>query len=61
VIAGRNNTVIPSFVGARLQVHNGREYKTLVVREEMVGHKIAEFVRCTKPFSYRPTNANKKK
>lgn len=56
----RSNTIIPSFIGARLLVHNGRDYIPLVVREEMVGKKIGDFVATQKPFSYRATNAGKK-
>lgn len=58
-VTARNNTIIPAFVGARLLVHNGKEYLPLVIKEEMVGHKIGDFVRCTKPMTYRATNANK--
>lgn len=60
-VTARNNTIIPAFVGSRLLVHNGKEYLPLVVREEMVGHKISEFVMTTKPRTYRATNANKNK
>lgn len=56
----RSNTIIPAFVGARLLVHNGKEYIPLTVREEMVGRKIGEFVETRKPFTYRATNAGKK-
>lgn len=56
----RHNTIIPAMVGARLLVHNGKEFMPLNIREEMVGQKLADFVRCTKPFTYRATNANKK-
>lgn len=60
-VTARNNTVLPAFVGARLLVHNGKEFQQLVVKEEMVGHRIGQFVKCTKPFTYRATNANKNK
>lgn len=60
-VTARNNTIIPSFVGARLLVHNGKEFRPLVVREEMVGHQIGEYVYSTKPKTYRATNANKNK
>lgn len=56
----RSSTIIPSFVGAHLLVHNGRDYIPMTVREEMVGHKIGDFVATQKPFSYRATNAGKK-
>jgi ribosomal protein S19 len=60
-VTARNNTIIPAFVGSRLLVHNGKEFQPLVVREEMVGQKISAFVACTKPRTYRATNANKNK
>ena len=27
----------------RFQVHNGKEYHEVVIKEEMVGHKLGEF------------------
>ncbi len=56
----RSSTIIPSFIGAHLLVHNGHQYIPLTIREEMVGHKLGEFVATQKPFSYRATNAGKK-
>lgn len=56
----RSNTIIPSFIGAHLLVHNGHQYVPLTIREEMVGRKIGDFVASQKPFSYRATNAGKK-
>ena len=56
----RSNTIIPSFIGAHLLVHNGHQYVPLTVREEMVGRKIGDFVATQKLFSYRATNAGKK-
>ncbi len=60
-VTARNNTIIPAFVGAKLLVHNGKQFMPLIVREEMVGKHIGHFVMCTKPYSYRNTNANKNK
>lgn len=60
-VTARNNTIIPAFVGARLLVHNGKEFKPLIIKEEMVGHPLKDFVLTTKPYSYRATNANKNK
>lgn len=59
-VTARNNTVLPAFVGARLLVHNGKQFVPLTVREEMVGRLLREFVLTTKPFTYRATNARKK-
>ncbi|KXN74371.1 putative mitochondrial ribosomal protein S19 [Conidiobolus coronatus NRRL 28638] len=51
----RSCTIIPSFVGAKFLVHNGRHYLPVNVTEEMVGHKLGEFSITRKPFSYRLT------
>lgn len=48
-------TVLPSFVGKKFQVHNGKVYITLDVTEEHVGHKLGEFAPTRKRFSYRQT------
>lgn len=56
----RNCTIIPSMVGSLINVHNGRDYIPLNIREEMVGMKLGVFVATRKPFHYRHTNANKR-
>ncbi|KAG0348353.1 hypothetical protein BG004_005380 [Podila humilis] len=48
-------TVIPSFVGLKFQIHNGKDYVPLTVTDEMVGHKLGEFAPTRKRFSYRQT------
>ena len=35
--------IIPEFVGLRFEVHNGKEFKRMMISEEMVGHKLGEF------------------
>lgn len=39
----RSCTILPSFVGKKFQIHNGKDYVDLLVTEEMVGHKLGEF------------------
>ena len=39
----------------KLLVHNGKEYKPLTVTDEMVGHKLGEFVRTATPWHYKGT------
>jgi ribosomal protein S19 len=39
----RSATILPSFVGLRFAVHNGKDYVEFTVTEEMVGHKLGEF------------------
>lgn len=56
----RSSTILPQMVGVTLEVHNGRSFIPLTIREEMVGMKFGELVACKKPFSFRQTNAGKK-
>lgn len=56
----RSSTILPQMVGVTLEVHNGRHFIPLTVREEMVGKKLGEMVACKKPFTFRQTNAGKK-
>ncbi|KAI1210674.1 uncharacterized protein F4807DRAFT_466991 [Annulohypoxylon truncatum] len=39
----RAATILPSFVGLKFQVYNGKEYYDVAITEEMVGHKLGEF------------------
>ena len=39
----RRSTIIPEFVGLNFAIHNGRDFHTIYVTEEMVGHKLGEF------------------
>jgi len=41
-------TVVPEMVGFTFGVHNGKEHVPVKVTEEMVGHKLGEFVPTTK-------------
>lgn len=39
----RASTIAPDFVGAKLQVHNGKKFIEVRITEHMVGHKVGEF------------------
>ncbi|MBI4122181.1 MAG: 30S ribosomal protein S19 [Parcubacteria group bacterium] len=39
----RDSTITPEMVGFKFGVHNGREHVTVVIVEDMVGHKLGEF------------------
>lgn len=39
----RRSMITPDFVGHTLEVHNGRQFITVFVTENMVGHKLGEF------------------
>ena len=36
--------VIPKMVGFTISVHNGRKHVPVMITEDMVGHKLGEFV-----------------
>ena len=40
----RRSTIFPSFVGFTIAVHDGRKHVPVYVTEDMVGHKLGEFV-----------------
>ena len=39
----RSSTILPSFVGHTISVHNGKRHIPVYVKSEMVGHKLGEF------------------
>ena len=41
----RRSTIFPSFVGHTIAVHDGRKHIPVYVTEDMVGHKLGEFVQ----------------
>ncbi|MFB5192205.1 30S ribosomal protein S19 [Alicyclobacillus fastidiosus] len=40
----RRSTIFPQFVGHTFAVHDGRKHVPVYVSEDMVGHKLGEFV-----------------
>ena len=40
----RRSTIFPSFVGHTIAVHGGRKHVPVYITEDMVGHKLGEFV-----------------
>ena len=42
-IWSRQSMILPDYVGYTFQIHNGKNYKKLVVSEDMVGKKFGEF------------------
>lgn len=39
----RSSTISPEMVGYTFQVHNGKDFISVTVVEDMVGHKLGEF------------------
>ena len=40
----RRSMITPSMVGLNIAVHNGRQHIPIFIQEDMVGHKLGEFV-----------------
>ena len=54
----RSSTIFPEFVGHTFAVHDGRKHVPVYVTEDMVGHKLGEFVATR---TYRGHDKNEKK
>jgi len=39
----RRCMIVPEFIGAKFDVHNGKVFYPVYVTEDMVGHKLGEF------------------
>ena len=40
----RRSTIFPSFIGYTIAVYDGRMHVPVYIQEEMIGHKLGEFV-----------------
>ena len=45
----RDMIILPEMVGAKVAVHQGKEFLALTVRPEMIGHYLGEFAITNKP------------
>ncbi len=52
----RASTILPQMIGHTIAVHNGRKHVPIFITENMVGHKLAEFVP-TRTFRGHATKA----
>ncbi|MHC9509649.1 30S ribosomal protein S19 [Kangiella sp. M94] len=57
----RRSTVFPEMVGLTIAVHNGRQHVPVFVNEDMVGHKLGEFVLTRAYFGHDVDKKAKKK
>ncbi len=44
----RDVPILPDFVGKKIAVHNGKEFMTVDIKPEMIGHYIGEFAMTRK-------------
>jgi small subunit ribosomal protein S19 len=43
----RDAVILPDWVGLKFGVHNGKEFKTIEIKIEMIGHRLGEFAHTT--------------
>jgi len=48
----REMVIVPQMIGAKMGVHNGKEYATVEIRPEMLGHRLGEFALTRKPVKH---------
>lgn len=48
----REMIILPEMVGAKIGVHNGKEWVTVDITPEMVGHRLGEFALTRKKVSH---------
>lgn len=44
----REAVILPSWISLRFAVHTGKEFKDMVITEEMLGHRLGEYAFTTK-------------
>ena len=49
----RSSVIIPKFVNAVFEIYNGKTFLKLKITENMVGHKLGEFLSTRKKFIYK--------
>lgn len=48
----RQMVIIPEMVGTKIGVHSGKDYVTLDINPEMLGHRLGEFVQTRKKVAH---------
>jgi small subunit ribosomal protein S19 len=45
----RDMIILPEMAGAKIHVHNGKEFVAMGIKPEMIGHYLGEFAITNKP------------
>ncbi|MFW5946078.1 MAG: 30S ribosomal protein S19 [Candidatus Natronoplasma sp.] len=48
----REMIILPEFVGKRIAIHDGKNFKTIKIEPEMIGHYLGEFALTRKPVEH---------
>ncbi|CAM9095566.1 unnamed protein product [Discosporangium mesarthrocarpum] len=55
----RSSTIIPSMIGHTIAVYNGKQHFPLFISEQIIGHKLGEFIP-TRNFRSHIKNSDRK-
>ena len=53
ILKKRSFKILPYYVGKTLTVHNGLNYDNILIKKEMINHKLGEFSFTRKPFTFK--------
>ena len=48
----RDMVIVPSMVGKKIAIYNGKEFIYVTIRPEMIGHRLGEFAPTRKPVKH---------
>jgi small subunit ribosomal protein S19 len=48
----REMVIVPQMMGKTILVHSGKEYQPVLITEEMLGHRLGQFVLTRKPIKH---------
>lgn len=48
----REIVIVPDMIGKRINVHKGNGYTEIEITDDMIGHRIGEFVLCNKKVTH---------
>tara|TARA_B100000524_G_scaffold348452_1_gene253061 strand:- start:1809 stop:2093 length:285 start_codon:yes stop_codon:yes gene_type:complete len=60
-VYSRRSLILPEFVGLEVEIHNGRGFQSVLIKEEMIGHYFGEFAPTRKMFVPKEKKKNKGK
>lgn len=56
----RDSVILPFLIGKTAQIHNGKFFIPVFIREEMIGHRLGEFVPTRLRHIYKKKKGTKK-
>lgn len=52
-LMSRNSSITPNFIERKYKIHNGKNFKSIIVLKEMVGYKFGEFFKTRTDFAFK--------